>query len=400
VVTNSRIPILICGDAGPARNALLARRDLEVLWADTIGAAVAIIRETKPRVCITRYRLRDGDATDLVAWISGRCPCLVLLGSAEWTLKDRVGATGAEVMELGRGRGVLARTGEIVGVDLGVARRVPFESVVEVEIKGARYILETTDLSSSGIGIKGLPAVPRGTPVRVRIHGEDEPIAIQGVVARHWTQTGELMGGVEFTTVTPGTTRWLERATQPRQEPIEQREEALEEERFPVSPLAAMDLAAADLGALAAQLEDRDPAHDDLVRQLHAEEDVPDWIAAVASTLTAIERSSLLAPAAPLWTRVAIQLRLELARHRNREPHLAPVRELSDRAYQFFVRLASVDPTDAYAPAIGAVRAAILRDLLSSSRYQDLDGISPEAETEDLLLGPRQTSSGPMNVAA
>src|SRR5687767_8616688 len=101
---NPRIPILICGDAGPARNALLARRDLEVLWADTIGAALAIIREAKPRLCIARYRLADGEATDLLAWTSGRCPVLVLLASAESSLKERVTSSGAETMELGRGR--------------------------------------------------------------------------------------------------------------------------------------------------------------------------------------------------------------------------------------------------------------------------------------------------------
>src|SRR5262249_38094611 len=124
-----RTRILVCGDAGPARHALLLRRDIELLWTDSAESAIATIRSAMPKVCLVRPTLAKGSALELLAAVRtiGGPPTVVLLHPNELHLRGECLAAGAvEVVEIARAEPVLQMIGQYTGLQFALDPRVPY----------------------------------------------------------------------------------------------------------------------------------------------------------------------------------------------------------------------------------------------------------------------------------
>lgn len=376
-----RIPILICGDAGPVRHALLARSDLDVLWTDTIQEALATVRAVQPQICLVRPHLLDGSAIDLLRQCRdrGSPPCVVVLDESEWDTQGEFLAAGAvEVIEINRSESVLQLVGEYTGLQFAKDARTPFGTVVEAKVNGEEMVLETTDISASGVGVRRFPETRLGTLVRLAFVVQANPIVIWARVVRCWTRDNEPCAGLRFAGLTKTLRRQLrdfveaQNASLPQAPidfgnlfddvvlPVERPRALRSDELIDTTESIAPDdpdLAMLSKYAKADELEDRDAL------------DLPVWLLRLAEALTPLEIAAARDEAeAPHWGRSVLGVRIMLARDRAASPN-GPLTEcVGEKAYELFLALPKVtaDADDAMVVQIGQIRAAILRELVAT----------------------------------
>ena len=389
-MTNTKTSVLVCGDAGPARHALLSRSDIQVLWADTLGAALAAFAHRLPDACLVCPSRFEGDARELVQALRarGNTPCIVLLSRDDWDQEGVWLRSGAnEVVEHERSDLVTRTLGELTGLAFAREPRTDFRTVVEVRHDGEELILESANLSASGAAIRGFPAAEVGTLVRVSFTVKNEPVVLWARVVRIWSDGEDNFAGVRFAGVSEQQRRSIRRFVQ---------------ERNASEPIAAVDLEGL-LTELAAQTDrpsskPSSPAGTEsdlelLTRYLKADDSeresfpIPGWMRRAVDALTPIEVSAALEFDQAPWAREVIAVRLALAcwraTHRS-----TPPRALAERAYSSFCNLAHAtrEESDEVQAQVGMIRAAILRELLTSShiRRDVPQSVPPGPPTADL----------------
>lgn len=384
VSMSDRIPVLICGDAGPGRHALLARGDLNVLWADSVTTATATLRHAQPKVCLVRPSHAQGDVTELVklAIELGGPACVILIDEDERDDEAHWYAAGAsEVLCISDAEAIMQLVGEYTGLAFAREQRAPFETVVEVEIDGEQVVLETVDISASGVAIGGFPDVAAGTLARVAFVVETQPIVLWARVVRSWNRGGRRAAGVRFVGASEEQRERLRNFVHahnamlpsPTVDVQNLFDDVVPQPEQSSSPLRAVDLVETltttqaaidkdpDLAVLQQYLRTSVPASREAL-------DMPPWLLRVADALTEVELAAAVQPSPVAWVRETLACRVAMARWRV-VSHLGPPPTfLANRAYDLFVTLGERTEmsSDDVVAQIASIRATILRDLLSS----------------------------------
>jgi hypothetical protein len=390
-VTSTKTSVLVCGDAGPARHTLLSRPDIEVVWADTLGAARAAFTCRLPDVCLVCPRQIKGDALKLIEALRARgdTPCVVLLSRDDWDQEGiwlRMGAT--EVVESERSDLVTRILSELTGLAFAREPRTDFRTVVEIRHDGEELVLESTNLSASGAAIRGFPSAEVGTLVRVSFVVQHEPVVLWARVVRTWSNEDDTFAGLRFAGVSEQQRRSIRRfvhdrnASEPSQSVDLERllaELAQKSDGSGSSRPSSADRGESDLALLTRYLKASSVDRETLP--------IPRWMRRAIDSLTSIEVEAALKFDQASWAREVIAVRLALACWRATH-HSTPPRALAERAYASFCNLAHTtdDQTDEVQAQVGMIRAAILRELLTSShvRRDVPQSVPPAPPTADL----------------
>ena len=379
-----RTTVLICGDAGPVRHALLARGDIEVLWTDSIAGALATVRHADPAICLVRPQLVEGDTCELLRTSRerGRPPCVVVLEDLEWDREGEWLAAGAaEVIEIGRSQAILQLIGEYTGLAFAKDARTSVETIVEVSRDGEDLVLETVDVSASGVAIRGFPETRMGALARIAFVVQAQPLVLWARVVRCWSSEGHPMAGLRFVGITAQQRQSLRDFVETKnsanpQPPVDFTNLfdgiGLPEEAEPPK-IRSIDLVASivetdgsgqfvdpDVAMMATYLRTTSLAR-------REELDLPPWLTRLEGQLTGIERQAAGDVDAPAWARASFVVRVTLARFRASSLHGPLPKRLAANAYEVFVSLGNDlgGDTDEAIAEVGAIRAAILRELLA-----------------------------------
>src|SRR5438552_3065101 len=132
---STRTKIMVCGDAGPARHALLPRGDIEMIWTDSVESALAVVRSVRPKVCLIRGKLEKGSVPELLRGIRAENgpASIVLLQADEWRLRgDLLGSGADEIVEIDRSQAVLQLIGQYTGLAFAQDARVAYKTPVRL----------------------------------------------------------------------------------------------------------------------------------------------------------------------------------------------------------------------------------------------------------------------------
>lgn len=378
--------ILVLGDPGPVRNDLLMRSDLEMLWMSRIQDALAVLRETTPNICLIGPELNTQDARQFMLTVAPRnLPCVLMVDPKQkCSVLPAHAAHAAAVIPLPQIESVLALVGFHTGLAFAKDARALIEASARVTIltvAGAEeYLLETANLSVSGVAIKGMPKCAAGTPVKLQIDLPFGTVTARAKVVR-WSQDGsKQLGGLAFTELAMVDRERIQKLIESarRESPglSVQIAELFGDITIDTEPPVALSTSDIHSSLDLPQVESLFDVGSELAILMRwAKTDafdpsVPEWLQALARNLTPIEGVALVRDASPEWVMQAMRMRVCLARARAQcgEGRLPSV--LSNGAYTTFVRLADCanGATPVVVAQVAKIRAALLRDLLGSSR--------------------------------
>ncbi|MFO0727095.1 MAG: PilZ domain-containing protein [Myxococcota bacterium] len=373
-------PVVVCGNAGTAGGDILRRRDIQTFWALTPAEALAAIQEARAKACLCRPE----HALEILKSLPKRSEArvVVLCDGEEWKQKEALFAAGATALVQATATDrILEAVSEVTGLAFAKYPRVRIETAVEVTIDGESSLLQTVNLSASGVLIKGGETLRVGAGVRVSFLLLDPPIDLEALVVRSaHDRDGEVpLTGLCFMNV-PDAIRHRLSALVERE--IEADEDAaltidvpnLEDEIARASATVSTSGEQA-LGELKDKLREvvtdarRDSA---LTTQKRSES-----VARIGSSLTSAERASVLGQPAPAWAQPAVDARLQLhvERKEKGKPSARTVQETL-----VLCRTLGQGATDRQSLAEAcAVRANLLREVYSDSPRTRAGAQSPAA---------------------
>lgn len=409
--------ILVLGDPGPVRHELLLRSEVETFWTTRTEEVAAVLRHGRPEVCLVSpdlpHEQLDG-AMELIA-AGGATACIVLLGPAGGLVDAQTVARACAIIPQHRTDSILALVGLHTGLAFARDTRAKVEALVRAYIGTEEYVLETSNISVSGVAIPGFPDVPIGTMVHIEVELSGATVVAEARVIRYDREAGVPTAGLSFVRIARAQRERIMRLVESIRRESERpdvkvedlfgdltadlgRADALEtNDLVPVQEEPTDDLDVhLELDALAAWLEsDGWPV------------DIPEWLVRLGHELTPIERTALVKDTgvrpgrpAPAWVLPALGMRLCLARCRSsgegQGGKLPSV--VADEAYRMFVRLAEEttgEPDDVVAQ-VAKIRAALLRDLLAGGP-RPRTGIGAPPEPRE---GVRPESASPVSRVA
>lgn len=321
----TRISLLVCGDAGAANRVILSREDLRVRWAMTEPEVASAIRNTRCSVCITREPLAKVAMASASA--SGRTvKIIVLLEPREWAsyreylvwIDPYVTATSVlpAVSEQ-----LLDALGEATGVRFRSAPRVPFRGDIQFAAGNTRGIWSAVNVSSTGLCIADMP--PSSGEITVRFELSGQVFKLNAVVSRISRSGSRRVIGLAFRDVAPADQTRLQEAVR-----VAESKSASPETDTELDGLADSTIMSFRTSAVTA-----DPVV--LARQLiargtdgHHIDPTTSWVIAACDTLSEIEASAVRTPdAAPAWAHLAVRARLRAFELRARYEESLPSEE-------------------------------------------------------------------------
>ncbi len=360
--------ILVACDAGAAGRELLTRRDLDLGWALTASEAKAWMKAATPDVVLTREEI----ATEVLAAAKAlRHPpaCVVLLDPDGWDRRSTYfegGATGL-VQASNRAR-ILEAVSNLTGLAFASHKRVPFRDVVEVSWRGETHLLETRDLSVSGVAVGGMESAVIGERIRVAFVMAEPQVVVDGVVVRRGREEGEHVVGVSFCDVDARSRAGLEGIIE------------AEAANLPVIPepvSMTTDLAGTftiDLNtAMAASRRPEEGFRDMLEKSADSRDGegprLPRWLARVEKSLTRVERLALRG-GEPRFASDAVNARIRIERARARLDGHGPTHDDCKAVLEISRNLASeaaMAPSEVLAD-VPNIRAALLLGVYGATR--------------------------------
>ncbi len=317
--------ILVACDAGAAGRELLTRHDLDLGWALTAKEAEAWMTHKTPDVVLTREEI----ATQVLAAVRKlkRPPaCVVLLDPDGWDRRAGYfdgGATGL-VQASNRAR-ILEAVSNLTGLAFASHARVPFRDVVEVTWRGETHLLETRDLSTSGVAVSGMEGAVVGERLRVAFVMSEPQVAVDGVIVRRTREEGEHVIGVSFLDVDQRSYAGIDAI-------IEAQLARLPAVPEPVA--LTSDLAGTftiDLNTMMAVQQRPEQGFREMLEKVvstagESDQRLPRWLKRVERSLTGIEREALLTRE-PAFASAAIDARIRIARARSRVEGHGPTQD-------------------------------------------------------------------------
>jgi hypothetical protein len=364
------VALLVCGNAGAVGGELLRRRDVVTYWTLTPEETVAVAKHASPDVILVR---EDHAPAVLEGARSLRSPVIVLLENDGWSRRQDYFSAGATALvQATAGPRILEAISELTGLTFARLPRVLYETAVEVEIGGQARLLNTVNLSASGVCIEGIRLEEQALGARVSFPLLEPPLTLEALVVRTHHDGRHSLGGLAFvnpSAVAQDRLRALVEAEISRDEKAAITVEVPEH----LDPIS-MALDEVKLGgdeaveALKNKLRD---LHLESKRdgQLHARR-APPRTGSVASrnieaALSPSERALVLGEPSPDWAGPALHARLKL--HVERRERGAP----SPRTVQDALTLCrTLGRGAADAPAVvevAAVRASLLREVYADA---------------------------------
>jgi hypothetical protein len=348
--------ILVVTDAGSAGRFLLARKDVDVRWALTVEEALAVVKLVHPEVCVVREEL----AAELMTAFKKETrvpPVVVLLEKNGWDRRDLYFGLGATALAVeSANERILEAVSELTGISFFDRPRVQFSTVLDVEIDGEPAFIETTELSVSGVTVRGFPVPKIGARAELDFVMAEPPVRTTAMVVRTYEHAGETICGMCFVGL-----------DEERRMAIENLVESVSKAE-PLLPDPAGFTG--DLGTFTLDLREEvgggNEANQVYINMLHEAvknktAKVPSWVRRVEGALTKVERASI-ESAQPAWAEASIVLRIDLERAR-REHTLT-----QDAAISRAIEHCCVLATEAKGAAremlieVATIRAAVLRE--------------------------------------
>jgi hypothetical protein len=336
-----------------------------------------------------------------------KLPCVLLVDpKLNVPLVPSIAALASAVIPLRQVESVLALVGFHTGLMFSKDARASIEAPVRVSVGKEELILETTNLSVSGLAISGMPRLEAGTLTCLEL---DLPFGTVHARAKmiRWAKEGKRnIAGLVFTELALVDRERIAKLVEAarREAPATQLRVAdlfgdLALENDEPSALSTSDIGGSiDLPDVEVLL---DVHHECALLERWATRSTfpsvtPEWLQAVSGELAQIELASLVGQPAPDWVRPATMMRLCLARARHDcgDGRLPSV--ISQAAYRMFMSLADCA---AGAPAslvtqIAKIRASLLRDLLGTHRLVRAGaGAAPVARVLGRTPAPSQVVS-------
>lgn len=349
--------ILVVTDAGSAGRFLLARKDVDVRWALTVEEALAVVKQVHPSACVVREEL----AAELLAAFQGQPrvpPVVVLLEKNGWDRRDLYFGLGATALaQESASERILEAVSELTGISFRDRPRIQFSTVLDAEIDGEPAFIETTELSVSGVTVRGFPAPQIGARAELDFVMAEPPVRTTAMVVRTYEHAGETICGMCFVGLDDERRGAIEKL-------IESTSKAI-----PLLPEPAGFTG--DLGTFTLDLREEvgsgSEANHVYLAMLREEKrseavKIPSWLKRVERGLTAIERSAIDSASAPAWAAASIALRIDLELARS--THVLSQDTAIARAMELCCMLA-VEAKDAPKEVlvqVASIRAAVLRE--------------------------------------
>lgn len=330
--SDNRASVMVVCDAGAAGRELLARSDFDVFWALEPSEAVAVLQNQPPQVVLTREQMCE----EVLSWSLAhrrRVPVVVLLEAGNWGQRQAFLQKGAAALvEVASRDRILEAVSELTGRGFPAHVRVPFSEFVEVLDGRSTRLVETTDLSKTGLGLRYLPDASPGQTVRVQIDSLHPPLSLGAAVIR----VDEDTVGLRFVDNSDEVLERLETLVSA----LSKRNLLLEMPRgltVDLLELSTRDLVVGephqDVASFKMML------HHAVARPDGPRDGWPRWLVNLERRLTAIERRCLRQDSAVSPVAAAVELRIELARA-HADPHIAfPTAEHAQRVMEFCQRL-------------------------------------------------------------
>ena len=197
----NRTPILIIGDAGPSRNALLQRNDIAAFWTTSLVGALATLRQHQPKACIIHPSdCEDGLESFVAACVrEGGPPCIVILRADDWSQQGHwISAGASEVVQIELTQAIMELLGSYTGLRFAKEERATVELAVDIHHDGTTQSLISSDISASGLGVRSLDAAV-GDLAQAHLMIDGAMMALWSRVVRVWKDTsGQMMAGLRF----------------------------------------------------------------------------------------------------------------------------------------------------------------------------------------------------------
>ena len=356
--------VLVLGDPGPARDELLLRCEIDVIWGGCLSDALELLRIYRIEACILAPEFRGLLGHPAFRVALGEVA--VMLWSGAWDEVDTL----------------LAFLAETTGLFFARYPRASINLPVMVEVHGDQFQLETINLSVSGVAIKGFPSVSPGTRVELCIDLPDRSVYLLARVVRHFMTPAGRQAGLTFTDLGEGVRASLARTVELNLAATSDEPSFIGELNVPVPSLRTM-----------AQRVDFDESDSSLLyhpplrawwtasvtpptmRTVSDSSDIwtrdcaPEWFEHMSEGLSEAERMAAIGGEAPEWAHRVLRLRISLARARSRTPTRDLPPELLSEAYQMVNGL-ELETTDApleVQEQVSSIRASLLRDVLGEN---------------------------------
>lgn len=374
---SSPCPILVCGNGGAVGRDLLRRRDVTLHWALSEEEASAVAKLVRPKACLAREYMAEA----VLAKLTRRpaVPTVVLLEPDGWDRRHQYMEGGATALvQANAGERILEAVSVLTGLDFARCPRIDFETVVEVHVDGEDRLLETANLSASGVCIRGFPKVHVGYGTSVGFIMLDDPFEAPAIVVRCFKLGGVDAAGLAFSEPTPHVLRKIDTLV------------SMELNRMPGADSVMMD--GDDVQTLSGLPAVSEHVRDALRARLAAGQPGDangDWLSGVTCELTPMERAAALGEPSHKWVHSVLDLRLSLYRTRSVvqgnlpnalvQKSLGACRALADK---------SAGASPEILVQVTQIRAAILRALYSGS-----DGRRVGRSTDDVQLTAATSAS-------
>lgn len=362
------VGVLVCGNGGAVGRELLRRPELDLHWALTVAEAMAVIDRIRPKAVLARESI----ARDLLeALPKNRVPIVVLLETDGWDRRDEYFVAGATALvQATAAERILEALSTLTGLTFSRNPRADVESVVEVFVQGEDRLLETVNVSTSGVCIKGFPQTGIGAGTTVRFVMEDPPFEVPAVVVRCFVHAGLEAAGLAFVDPTAQVSMRLQAMV----------DAVIARSDRPTIPVELPDELLQTMTGLPVVPDD---VREALTRRIAGSGSVPlpEWMERAAGDLTKVERDALRGKDVPKWANAAVDLRISLCRTRSVVKGNLPsgVVEKALGACKALAQRAENEPPEILCQ-VTRVRASILRELYSTDKTPRIGAIEGPLE--------------------
>lgn len=355
--------VLVVNRFGSACREMLNRRDVELGWSLTPEEATHAMRFNRPDLVLVDER----DAETILAHRQAEQEVIVFLGSAKAEMKHCYAAKGAaRVFSKPSTEDLLDAMSQLTGVPFRRNKRMPYETVVGVEMGGRFRLRETYELSMSGLLMRGFKGLGIGDKMRLHFDQLESPLVISALVVRRVSPDSRSLVALAFENLSSIDRERLRRLVKT----LENARKATEIDLSgfarvpPKTELSMPDLAYSAsphyLEALSARLE----------HPKRPTQRLPQWLTEVAASLSEPEKARLLAGPFALdgWPAHAIWHRLALAQSTAEHGEHGPQQQVQD-LLRFCLELGAVaqkEPGEMQAVAV-RVRGQLIRALFQRS---------------------------------
>jgi len=359
-MSDDRISVLICNDAGAASMTLLVRDDLRIRWALSVEEALAVLQLTRCTICIARAAMAKPVLT--ACKVAARdIASIVLLDPAEWsTWREYFNAGATAVLQATGADQLLDALSDATGVSFRSSPRVPFRSEVRIA-QDPRTPYNTVNLSSTGLSILDFPLFALGAAIDLLLTIEGRQYPMRAVVSRISRRGERRSVGVAFQDLSPELqARIHEVITVNQIDLFPNTESGVSFDPLDDGTLVALRSSNVQGDTLALMRT--------LIRygKVASTESAEPWLIAACDSFSPVEVSAINDPSSvPQWAEDAVMLRLSAYRARARAGSHGPSEADAREVFGLAQRLAesSSGADDASLVKVTNIRADVLRAL-------------------------------------